>query len=695
LHKNHPFVLKNNLLNIFIILSVSSLLLSCNPARLLTEDQFLVNKNKVVIDNNNINHDDVYSYIKQKTNRKILGLFRFHLGVYNYAKSGKSESKFDSLLINTVGEQPVILDTLLTKKSCKQINLYLNSKGYYNSIVTSKILYKKKKANIYYNIQAAEPYKIRFITYNINDNYIKSVVINDTADSFLKSGENYDVDNLQSERDRITKYLKNIGYYYFSKEFISFNIDSSLNSHKLDISLQIKDPLIKSNDYPDSLIKSVHKRYKIKNINIYPDYSPIEIDSVYKKMHPFLAYQRNISDLPTIYNFWYKDSIKIFPKTLTQSVFFKQNDYFKLRNVERTNNSLMDLKLFKFVNILFYEPQFDSADIDQNYLDCKIQLTRIPTQSFSVETEATNSAGNLGMAGNIIYQNKNLFRGAEILSLNLRGALEIQKVLGEKNTQQSFPFNTVESGAEIKLNIPKFLIPVRQERFPKYFRPKTTIGAGVNFQKRPDYTRYIVNVSFGYEWKETREKTHLLYIADINSVKIFPSPEFENTINLINDPKIKNSYKDHLTMALNYTFIFNNQEVNKNLSFSYLKCNFETSGNLLRAINTLAKSDKDIDDTYSIFKIKYAEYVRGSFDYRHYFIFNKFNKLAVRGIIGGGFAYLNSNVLPYEKSFFAGGANSIRAWRIYSLGPGSSNDSVNIFLDKTGDINIEANIEYR
>ncbi|NTW31808.1 MAG: BamA/TamA family outer membrane protein [Bacteroidetes bacterium] len=683
-------------LNSFIIAIVCTFLFSCNATRTLTEGKFLVNRNNIFIDNKNINKDDINSYIKQKPNRKILGFVRFHLGIYNYAKLGKSESKFDSLLINTIGEPPVILDTLLTNKTINQIKIYLNSKGYFNSKVVSKIIYKKKKANIKYYIEVSEPYKIRLFNYIIDDSDIKSIVFSDTANTLIKTGDNFDADIMQNERERITNNLKNEGYYYFAKEFISFNVDSSLNSHRLDVSLQIRDNLIKDKDHPDSLVKSFHKRYIIKNINIYPDNSSIEMDNVNRKNYPFFAYQRNKSEKPAAYNFWYKDSLKINPKIITQSIFFKQNDYFKIKDVEQTNNSLMELKLFKFINIQFNESPFDSATVNQNYLDCKIQLTRVPVQSFSVETEATNSAGNLGMAGNILYQSKNLFKGAEIFSLNLRGAMEVQKVLGAKSSQQLFPFNTWETGTEIKLKIPKFLMPIKQERFPKYFKPKTTISAGINFQKRPDYTRYILNVSYGYEWKESKEKKHTIYFADINSVKISPSPQFENTINSINDPKIKNSYQDHLTVSfLNYSFVFNNQNVNKNTDFTLLRCNFETSGNILRGINNLFKSKKNTDGSYSVLNIRYAEYVRGSIDLTHDYVLNKFSKLVVRGLMGGGLAFWNSNVLPFEKSFFAGGANSIRAWRIYSLGPGSSNNSLNTLLDKTGDIDIEGNVEYR
>jgi len=302
----------------------------------------------------------------------------------------------------------------------------------------------------------------------------------------------------------------------------------------------------------------------------------------------------------------------------------------------------------------------------------------------------------LGVAGNFIYQSRNLFKGAEIFKFKISGAMEIQKLLNKNAVEEQntfLIFNTIETGAEVGLDIPKFLIPVKQERFSKYFKPKTTINSGIRFQQRPDFTRYILNATFGYEWKESQTKRHILYPADINSVKIKTTEAFQSTIDAINDPKILNSYKDHLTMALKYSFIFNNQQVNKKHKFNYFRGNFETSGNLLRLSNNIFKNSESIEGVYHVFNIQYAQYLRADMDFRQYFIFNEFNTLVLRGVIGGGLAYGNSTVLPFEKSFFSGGANSIRAWKIYSLGPGAYRDTIN--LNKTGDINLEGNIEYR
>ena len=685
---------------IVVILS-EFVLISCSPTHTLTENEFLVNKNSILIDNKKVNTDEIYNYIKQKPNRKILFLFRFHLGVYNLTHS-KKEHKFLKWIgvykmSDIIGEPPVILDTLLTNKSVKQIKLYLYSKGYFNSTVSKQINYKKKKAEIKYIVNTSQPYCIKNIEYKIKDELIHSLVMSDTANSLIVRGNNFDTDVLQNERERITANLKNNGYYFFTKEFITYNVDSAVGNHQLNISMELRNPVKKFDNNPDSIIETTHKRYTINEINIYTNYNSLDQDTTKYKKYTYYAAQRNKNAALVKYNFYYKDTFRLNPKIVTQSIFFKPGDYFLLDDEAQTYVRFTDLKMFKFINIKFDETPHDST-VDNNTLDCKIQLTKTPVQSFSIETEATKSAENLGVAGDFLYQNKNIFRGAEIFNFKISGAVEIQKILGNKSSEtgikQILP-NTFETGAEASIDIPKFLIPIKQERFPKYFKPKTIINTGINYQKRPDYTRYIINVSYGYEWKESSTKKHLLFPADVNSVKIFPTDTFVNAINLINDPKIRNSYVDHLTMALKYSFIFNNQQQNKKNKFSYFRANFETSGNILRALNNIFNDYHYADGHYNMFNIRYAEYVRGDIDYRHYFIFDKFNTLVVRGIVGYGLAYGNSSVMPFEKSFFVGGANSIRAWSIYSLGPGSYNNPEKNNFNRTGDIDIEANAEYR
>jgi outer membrane protein assembly factor BamA len=664
----------------------------------LKEGEYLVNKNKIITDNKGINTSEVSDVIKQKPNRKILSLFRFHLGVYNYAMLGKTQSKTDSFLIRAIGEPPVILDTILTEKSVKQIKLYLNSKGYFNSTVEHRIDYKKrKKANISYFLKTGNPYTINSVEYDLADANIAPIILKDTLNSLVKKGDNYDESVFQQERDRIEIKMKNEGYYGFSRELIKFRIDSTLGKNMLDVMIEIKNPTYPVPGYKDSTLQSPHKKYYYNKIRIYTDFNSLVVDTSLYKQLSFTANKGIRKKKETVYDFYYMDKLKIKPKALTQAILLKKGDLFELKNVEISYNNLMNLKVYKFVNIQFDDAGKDSVT-NLYWLNTRIYLTPTPKQFYSIETEATNSSGNLGIAGNLLYQNKNIFKGAEIFNFKIKGAMEVQKILGEKTNETGIntilPFNTIETGAEVGIDIPRFLLPVNMERFPKSFRPNTIIKTGVQYQKRTDYTRYIINYTYGYEFKRNTRNKYTIYLADVNSVKIYPDSLFQEKIDAIKDPKIRNSYNDHLTLSGRFSYLYNNQLINKPRNFYYLKYDFETSGFIMRRINKLLNNYKYADGSYTLFNLSYAQYVKSSIEFRRYLIFPKDNKVVFRGLIGAGTAYGNSSVFPFEKSYFSGGANSVRAWKIYSLGPGGYSDTTNTNIH-VGDINLEGNVEYR
>jgi len=722
---------------------------ACNPTKWLSEGEYLLIKNKIQKDYTTVESvgmitevpkaglkfekRELASFIKQKPNRKILGITRFNLAVYNYTSRRKHRHPKDSLetdlspskkrvrkeerledkLKKIVGEPPVILDTLMTRRSIRQMELYLNSKGYFNSSVkdstvyrdkrTSRVLRRGGKAKVYYLINPGLiRYTIRNVNYSIKDPEIYSIVVSKEysgANSLLQTANYYDEETLSKERDRITKILKNEGYYYFAKENIYFTVDSALGAKQVDITLGIKN--LKKQISPDSSIEIKHNRYRINNVYIQTDFSSKRL---------------NISADTILYNDYYfigKSPSRIKYSIITRKIFIHKDNLFQLNKLENTYKHLAGLQVFKFINIKFNDVSDPDTSVgtgvNKHLLDCIIQLTPTARQSLSIETEGTHSSGNLGIAGNIVYQNKNTFKGAEIFELRLKGALEAQKTLVNPEEELNEPlFNTIEIGTEAKLRIPKFFLPVRAEKIPKRFNPKTTLTMAYNYQKREDeYTRTIAKVSFGYNWKETNNKAHILNPVEINLVKI---ANVTDAIKQNPNPFIRNSFIDHFTTAFKYTFIFNNQQINKNTNFTYFKTNIELAGNLLWLSNTLLNSTKDSNGGYRIFNegapdkdkgIRYAQYARSDIDLRYYKIIDQHNTLVFRTAMGIGIPYGNSEfkdtsgtssfVLPFEKSFFAGGANGIRAWKARELGPGSL-DTITIQL---ADIKLEGNIEYR
>jgi outer membrane protein assembly factor BamA len=662
---------------------------SCSPLSRLKKNEYLLTRNIVKIDNKKVDEDELKSYIKQKPNRKVLGI-RFHLSVYNLANHGK-ERRIKRWMKNTIGEAPVILDTMLTNNSVKQITLYLRDKGYFKATVSKRILYRKKTADVTYIINTGIPYITRNITYLINDpNRLQFDILSDTSSSLLKKGKNYDVDDIQNERDRITKSLKNNGYFGFVKQYINFKIDTNIITNnaynkQFDITIEIKNPTeIKK----DTVLSSYHSRYLINNIFILTDYNTLKTDTIRYDTIEYSINRQNIKYGQFTYFFLYKKKMKTNPKTFTQAIFIKPNNPYKINDVDLTYKRLLDLQLFKFVNINFSPTLTDSIRKDGNkLLDCIIQVTNTPLNSYTYETEGTNSGGDLGIAGNIIFQNKNTFRNAEIFLVKLKTAMEFQRLVEEpkKEGLDKIPFfNTIEAGAETSIKFPKFLLPVKQEKFAKSANPKTYITLSFNFQQRKEYTRYISNIVYGYEWRESRFKKHIINPFDISSI---------NNKNV--DSAFKSKLNFYLISATTYSYIFSNQEINKLKNFTYFRGNLEFAGNFLQLKNNLLHSEKNIYDYYTLFGIEYAQFFRADADVRKYLVINAKNRVVFRAAAGVGIPYGNSQYLPYDKSFYAGGANGLRAWKIRSIGPGGYDDTLDINFNKSGDLYLETNLEYR
>lgn len=665
---------------------------ACSVTRRLGENKYLLVSNSLRTSNTRISISDITSLIKQKPNRKILGVLRFHLRVYNLANRGK-ENRIKRWMKNTIGEEPVILDTNLANRSALQIQKYLVNKGYFHAQVRDTTIYmRNKKAREIYILNTGKPYTIRKINYVIEDSaiskiYFKSVI----KESFIKVGSNYDADELQNERELITKALKDDGYYGFVRDYIYFNVDSSFKSSQVDITLGVKNPEIHFKSKLDSTLKINHILYYVKNISIDMDYNPLNKDV-------------GINDTLKLfsYNFLHHSGFyKFRPRAISRAIFSKKGDLYQFTKFDKTYKRFSELHNFRYINIEFTELPWDTLEVIRStraYLNNYITLTPLPLQSYSFEAEGTNSAGNLGMAGNLIYQHNNIFKGFEILNLKLKGGMEFQQITSSKDQKELvkpyLPFNTYEYGFEANLSIPRYLLPVNQEKFSKNNLPKTTINAGFNLQQRPDYWRTITNVALGYEWKETTEKRHTVYPIDGNVVRIDKDSSFTAKLYQLNDKKIINSYLDHFTAATRYTYIYIDQKTNARTDYSFFRYNFETAGLLLQQFCDIKNVPKNPDRSYSLFNIKFAQYVRSDIDFRHYFYLNKHSMAAFKTIAGFGIPYGNSKILPFEKSFYAGGANSVRAWKIFTLGPGSFRDS-NIVVDKRADIDFEINLEYR
>jgi len=665
--KIHSF---NSLLVIFTCIF---LFYGCNPTKTLKPNELFLQDVKIKIDNKKIDKEELYSINKQKTNKKILGVFRFHLGAYNFF-SNKSKN-----LKENIGEPPVIYDSLLTDRTVKQLGLYLNNKGFFHNKVSYRTKLHKNKVKLFYEIEARTPYTINHLSYKFHDPSIGGYVLYKKDNSLIKIGDNYDVDILDKERERIKKVLKERGFYKFSNNFIKYKVDSTIGNNKIDIVLEIlNNKVIDSSN--DSIIKVPHKKYNINNINVF----------IGKNLKSQSINDYDTTSYKNVY-FFYNDKLRFKPKMLRHAINYNPKDNYSIVDQNITYKHLSELRLFKTISMQYEE-------LDSNRLNSNIYLSPLADKSFAIEGIGTNTGGDLGIEGNLIFQNKNLFGGGEYFTAKLKGGVEIQRVVSVSSDDNEIfgsPFNTIEFGPEVSLEFPRFLLPFNLENFSKRSNPKTNISSTFNIQQRPEYYRNLAQFSFGYFWNETSTKKHFVTPFNISYVKLNLTPEFKEKIEAENNPFLENSYTDHFISAIQYSYIFNNQDLNKIKNFAYFRFNFETTGNLLTSYNKLTNQPLNEETgAYDFLGIRYAEYFKTEFDLRFYSQ-KESSSFVKRIAVGVGKPYGNLNVLPFEKSYFGGGSNGIRAWQARSLGPGSLPDSLTSTVNQIGELKIETNLEYR
>lgn len=653
---------------------------SCTPTKYVPQGETLLDKSEIKIADVGMKRSDLLPYIKQVPNKKIFGA-RFHLGLYNLSNLDKEG--WPNGWLRKIGEEPVIFDPFATTKSAEQIDNYLFYKGFFNAEVNADLFTRKKKTSVTYNIIPKQPYILDRIQYQVEDTTIRKLIYLDTINCMFESGQRYDIDAIEGEMMRVERFVKDLGYYNFSRDNIKFVGDTMIGDHKVNLDFRVSN--YRKIGYNGIITFQPHQRYRIRDIYIYADFDPKASLS---------GGESYFSSLDTIeYKGFYfidnRDVPVVKYDVILQTLYIKPGDLYQVTNMERSLNHLNSLKAFRLVNINYNEPgETYRSTRGEQFLDCNIQLTPVMQQAFTVELEGTHSAGNLGGAINFIYQHRNLFRGAEQLNMKLKGAYETltSSLSGSRSTQ--------EYGFETSLSFPRFLLPfLETESFIKKYNPKTVLKVAYNYQKMPVYTRTVADATFGYNWKSNSFSTHSVNPLQFNIVKLpYIDAAFEARIDT--SSYLAYSYKDIFIAGGNYTYVFNNQNINKARDYWYLKFNGELAGNLLSLGHVIA-GDERTDGSYSVLGQPFAQYIKGDIDLRYNRTLNEASRIVYRLFLGVGLPYGNSRAIPFEKQYFGGGANGIRAWQVRSLGPGSYVSEETAFYNQTADIKIELNTEYR
>jgi outer membrane protein insertion porin family len=383
---------------------------------------------------------------------------------------------------------------------------------------------------------------------------------------------------------------------------------------------------------------------------------------------------------------------KFDPDVIVRSIFFRKGAAYSRNKHDLTLNRLMNLGVFKFVNIRFVNA--DSAGIPR--LEPHIYLTPLSLKNLRFELEGVSQSNNLaGPVLNSSYRNRNLFGGAELFTLSFEAGLEIPVGGGQSGG------NSYEIGTRGELELPKFVTPFRLDNVSSLFVPKTHIVLGFNLLNRLLYYQlFSVDASFGYNWKESISKEHNFNPLSITFAHLTNTTQKFNDL-LSANPLLQKSFEEQFIIGQNYSFTYNDQLEKDHMNHVYFKGSIDLSGNLLQLVQSLFIKHQATPNTpYNIFGTTYSEYYKFDIDWRYYYnTIDQRSSIASRLIAGIGVPYGNSATLPYVKQFYIGGTNSVRAFSVWGLGPGSyrTPDSIaaKSFLEQAGDIKLEANTEYR
>ena len=652
------------------LLLLGLLLYSCSVERFIPEDKFLYVDHRVELTPDSVVNDidniqlDLEAALRPDP---VSGLLGGYPGLYFHYKASREKPGFINRFLNKKFGQEPVYDTDVQTYEMEQILLNrLENKGFFYSVATSEIVRDTthKEAEAIYRLRMSKPYRLKTYQLDTDTLMVYNSIKNSLAESLIKKDMRFDLSAMKAERQRIDGYLKEQGYYNFNPAFLIFETDTNqYKNRRFDLYLRLKKDVP-----PKSVIP-----YKIAKVNVYPN-NTVELDSSALDTTRFA--QKSFIQGETFFK----------PKRLDPFILLEEGDLYSPSTSKSTSRRLGSIGAYKFVNIRYNELETDAADDSLGLLEANIFLSPLNKRAVRAEVKGvTKSNGFTGPGLGLTFVNRNLFKGGETLNISLDGSYEVQAGGAGNNAGSS----SIQLGLNGTLIFPRMLFPVTISKdYFKYDIPKTKMELGVAYLNRTQlFTLGSVEGKFGYVWQANKYVTHEINPVAINYVSLAnTTPEFDAILEA--NPFLQTSFEQQFISGLTYSFIYNGMVDAGKAHQIYFNANFDTAGN---SLSLIASGDKP----QSIFGLDYAQYARLDADVRYHFNFSN-QTLATRLFAGLGVPYGNSEVVPYTKQYFSGGPYSVRAFRTRSLGPGTYEpDNDNSYYDQTGNLRLEANLEYR
>ncbi|HET8854331.1 MAG TPA: BamA/TamA family outer membrane protein [Salinimicrobium sp.] len=650
------------------------LMQSCSVRKYIPEDELLYSGAELKIDANP-KVDDIKELRQQleqvllpKPNDEFLGI---PIGLYYYYRAKNHPNFINKFFNSKIGEEPVYLSEVSVPDVEELLSNRLENSGFFYSTVSSDIKRapEQKTAFAVYSLKLRVPYTVAGYSVDIEDSLSIAQEIKEShSASLIQDGMRFDLTTMKAERVRIDERLKQAGYYNFQPQLLLFEADTNqYDQRKFDLFLRLK------KGYPRKAVIP----YIIETINVYPSYD-ISNDSI-------------IMDTIRYDNMNFIRSDTYFkPKRLAPYILLEEGELYDPVDSRYTGRRLSTIGSYQYVNIRHEVADTIKASDTIGRLVTNIYLSPMNRRAIRAELQLVSKSNNFAGPGlAVTYSNRNLFHGGELLNITGRFSYESQVASGNRESLSSILF-----GLQTDLIIPRlvFPIPVNNDWF-RYSIPKTKISLGGDYLNRSNlYSLGSVFGSFGYFWDANRFVTHELNPISVNYVSLTnTTPEFQDILK--NNPFLQQSFNQEFISGLTYRFTYNEMGTQKTHQF-FINANLDLAGNLL---NLFAK--KEEDGSKSVFGLEFAQYAKTDVDMRYHFNFGSGQTIATRLFAGIGIPYGNSEIMPYAKQYYSGGPYSVRAFEIRSLGPGTYSpereESTAAYFDQTGNIRLEANIEYR
>lgn len=669
-----------SLRKVILMLLCSFIVLSCSVNKFIPEGKYLLDDVVIVSNTNKSNAGKARSYVRQQPNSKWFSLAKVPMRTYSL--SGMDSTKWVNRALRRMGEAPVIYSEELAERTRVNIEQMLRNDGYLHAKVDLQCQKdeKKKKVVAAYYLHERERYYVSEMNVVTEDKELEKILALDSASSLLKVGMSFSIERLENERKRITEYLRDNGYYRFQKDYITYIADTAHHSNKVKLTMNIALFTPSADAEP-----VMHRQYRVNNI-FYVSGAGLHLDDVSLGQCKVMPFEQHL--------IYYKgDDAVVRPRLLTNNTFVESGKLYSESAVERTHNSFVQLPALKYSTVRMVEHP------DTALLECYIMYERNKRRLVGFELEGTNTAGDLGAAASLTFSDRNLFKGSELLSLRLFGAYEAVSNL-RGYTGEKF----LEYGAELSLRFSGGMASKFVPAEKRMLTSMTAFALKFNTQERPEFDRRVLSASWSYMWSKKAEANHKLDILDLNYIYVpwisetFKSEYLDSISN--SNSILKYNYENLLITKLGYTYSYNSSldksKMHNRVAYS-LRAGAECSGNLLYLGSTLVNASKSSDGQYTFLNIAYAQYVKGDFDFTARVRIDDRNSFVAHFGFGIAYPYGNSRVLPFEKRYFAGGANGMRGWTVRTLGPGRyRNSGTNIdFINQSGDMKLDINLEYR